>query len=288
MTAVLLLGIYNGFELILHPRLDLLALLKDIHRKKPTLMPGVPTLFSAICNHRHVKRYKLSSLKACISGGAPLPLEVKTRFEEISHSHLFEGYGLTEASPVACVNPIGEHSKDRSIGLPLPGTVIEIRSTEGRHPLVEKGKIGEICITGPQVMQGYLNHEEETKKTLISGRLHTGDLGYIDSEGYVFVVDRLKEVIITSGFNVYPREIEELLYQHPLITEAAVIGIEDEHRGQAIKAFIVPRLGETLTEDEVRRYLRGKLTKYKIPSIIEFPSDLPKTLIGKIEKKKLS
>lgn len=287
MTVILNLGISEGCAIILQPRLNLLQILKDIRKKKITLMPGVPTLFTAINNHKGISRDDLKSLKFCFSGGAPLPVEVKDKFEELSQCKLIEGYGLTETSPVVCANPLFGVSKAGSIGIPFPGTIIEIRDINGRHGLVQKEKVGEICITGPQVMKGYLSDDEDKNQTLKAGRLRTGDLGYMDKEGYIFVVDRLKEMIITSGFNVYPREIEEALYQHQKIAEAAVIGIQDEYRGQAVKAFIVLRAGEELSEMEVKTFLKSKLTKYKVPSEIEFRKDMPKTLIGKIDKKAL-
>ena len=287
MTVVMNLSILKACEIIIHSRLDVGALLKDVQKKQATLLPGVPTLFAAVNNHKRAKNYNLSSLKFCISGGAPLPLEIKEKFEEKSKCTLIEGYGLTESSPVAAANPLFGENKSGSIGMPLPGTIIEIRSTEGRHPLVAKDKIGEICIKGPQVMKGYLNNEKETKESIKNGRLHTGDMGYIDKDGYVFVVDRLKEMIISSGFNVYPREVEEEIYKHPKVQEACVVGVENEYRGQSVKAFVVPNKNAELTEKELKDFLKGKLAKYKLPAIIEFKEELPKTMIGKISKKDL-
>ena len=287
MTVIMNLSEHKGCKMILHPRLDIKKLIADIVKKKPTLMPGVPTLFSAICQYPRISSYNLSSIKMCISGGAPLPSDIRSSFEELTGCSLIEGYGLTESSPVASANPLFGDVKEGSIGLPLPQTVIEIRNTEGRRGQVSKGDVGEICIKGPQVMKGYYNSPEHTKKVLQSGRLHTGDMGYMDEDGYVFVVDRLKELIITSGFNVYPSEIEEEIYKHPAVKEAAVKGIDDDHKGQVVKAFVALNTGQTLNEKELIDFLRSKMAKYKLPSQVEFRDELPKTLIGKISKKDL-
>jgi len=289
MTAVMNFAIYNALALILMPKFSINQLIRDIHKKRPTLMPGVPTLFAAINNSKKLKGFDLTSLKACVSGGAPLPVAIREQFEAIASCKLIEGYGLTESSPVVSANPLIGDNKTGSIGMPLPGTVIEIRHVEGGgKKLVKDGEIGEICVIGPQVMQGYWNNEKENKEVLRGNRLHTGDLGYMDEDGYIFVVDRLKEVVIISGFNVYPREIEELLYKHTSISEAAVIGLPDEYKGQKLKAFIKLRLGEELSQEKVTDYLKGKLAKYKVPEEIEFVKELPKTMIGKVDKKKLS
>lgn len=284
MTAIMNFSILNGFAILLMPRFSVNNLVRNIHKKQPTILPGVPTLFAAINNYQDLAKYNLSSLKAAVAGGAPLPLEIKKKFEEVSGCKLIEGYGLTESSPVAAANPLHGENRDGSIGMPLPGTIIEIVANKKISP---DEKIGEICIKGPQVMFGYWNNEKETKQVLKAGRLYTGDLGYIDDDGYVFVVDRLKEIIITSGFNVYPREIEELLYKHTSISEAAVIGVPDEYKGEKIKAFIKLRTGEVMQAEDVHNYLKGKLAKYKLPEEIEFVADLPKTLIGKVSKKDL-
>lgn len=286
MTVVMNLAIHKACSMVLYPRLDLKALMKDIGRKKPTVVPGVPTLFTAMAHFEHIERYRLSSIKMCISGGAPLPLDVKQAFESVTKCSLVEGYGLTESSPVVSANPLFGKQKAGSIGLPFPATVIEIRSVEDNHLMKEK-EIGEICIIGPQVMKGYYKQEEQTHHTLKEGRLHTGDLGYIDEEGYVFVVDRLKDMIIVNGFNVYPREVEEALYAHPKIQEAAVIGVADQYQGQAVKAYVVLKKGCEITEENLRNFLKERITKYKLPTIIEFRENLPKTMIGKISKKDL-
>lgn len=284
MTAIMNFSILNGFAIFLVPKFSVSNLVSDIQKKKPTILLGVPTLFAAINNCLQSQKSDLSSIKAAVAGGAPLPLEIKKKFEKIAGCKLIEGYGLTESSPVAAANPLYGKNKDGSIGMPLPGTIIEIIATK---KINKDDKIGEICIKGPQVMSGYWNNDKETKGALKAGRLHTGDLGYMDEDGYVFIVDRIKEIIITAGFNVYPREIEELLYKHTSISEAAVIGVPDKYKGEKIKAFIKLRNGESMQPEDVYNYLKGKLAKYKLPTEIEFVKDLPKTLIGKICKKEL-
>jgi len=288
MTVVMNLSILKACKIVVHSRLEIGNLLKDIPKKKITLMPGVPTLFTALNNHKKTPDYNLSSLKFCISGGAPLPLEVKERFEEIAGCKLIEGYGLTESSPVAVANPLFGENKKGSIGIPLPNTVVEIRDIEGERKPMPIGEIGEICIKGPQVMKGYLGNEAETKATIRSGRLHTGDMGYMDKDGYIYIVDRLKEMIITSGFNVYPREIEEELYKHPCVDEASVLGVSDDEKGQLVKAYIKLKQGEMVTEAQIKEFLKGKIAKYKQPAYIEFVEEMPKSLIGKILKRELS
>jgi long-chain acyl-CoA synthetase len=288
MTVVMNLSILKACKIVIHSRLQLESVLKDISKKKITLMPGVPTLFTAINNHNKISKYDLSSLKFCITGGAPLPLEVKEKFEEVASCKLIEGYGLTESSPVAVANPLFGENRKGSIGVPLPNTIVEIRDIEGKRPLLSSGKIGEVCIKGPQVMKGYLGNEQETREVLRSGRLHTGDMGYMDKDGFIYIVDRLKEMIITSGFNVYPREIEEELYKHQSIEEASVLGVGDDKKGQLVKAYIKVKNGEVVTEKQIKDFLKDKLAKYKQPSYIEFVDEMPKSLIGKILKKELA
>ena len=285
MTVVMNLSVFKACEMVLYPRFEIDTLLKAIKKKKITLLPGVPTLFSAINNNVNLDKYNLSSLKFCISGGAPLPAAVKSKFEEVSSCKLIEGYGLSEASPVVVANPLFGENKKGSIGIPLPGTVVEVRDIDSSNTRTKLGKIGEICVKGPQVMKGYLHNQKETDEILKSGWLHTGDMGYMDKDGYFYIVDRLKEMIITSGFNVYPREVEEEIYKHNSVEEVCVVGIDDEYRGQVVKAFIKVKVGHNLTMEQIIIFLKGKLAKYKIPSHIEFINEMPKTLIGKISKR---
>ena len=287
MTVAMNLAIANGMMMIIHPKFDLKHVLNDIDHKKPTLMPGVSTLYATISNYKAVDKYDLSSIKMCISGGGPLPVEVKENFERITGCVLVEGYGLTESSPVASCTPLFGLQKTGSIGLPLPGTIMEVLDKDDGVTVLKQGEIGEICISGPQVMQGYLNRVDETDKVLRDGRLHTGDLGYVDKDGYFFIVDRLKEMIIVGGYNVYPRNIEEILYTHPAIAEAAVVGLNHPTRGQMIKAFVVTKEGATIEEGELKTYLKTRISAYAIPHAFEVRASLPKSAIGKILKKEL-
>lgn len=287
MTVALNLAIANGFTIIIHPRFDLKHVLHDIAHKKPTIMPGVSTLYATINNARNLAQYDLSSIKMCISGGGPLPVEVKHKFEKLTGCILAEGYGLTESSPVTHCNPLVGKNKAGSIGLPLPGTVVEIINRDDHVTPMNPGEVGEICIRGPQVMLGYLNRPEETDQVLRNGRLHTGDLGIMDADGYFTVVDRLKEMIIVGGYNVYPRNVEEEIYAHPNVAECAVVGLNHATRGQMIKAYIVLKDGMALDEAGLKNHLKQRITAYALPHAVEFRSSLPKSAIGKILKKDL-
>ena len=287
MTAVMNFALFRGIEMIIHPRFVLKDVLKDIAKQQPTLMPGVPTMFNAILNAPKLERYDLSSLRYCISGGAPLPVELKEQFETLTHCTLIEGYGLTETSPVACANPIKGKNKAGSIGLPLPGTIVAIEDPENPEQFLLPDQVGELCISGPQVMKGYWKQPGETQNVLDDhGKLYTGDLAKIDKQGYVYIVDRIKEMIIAGGMKIYPRTIEEVLYTHPNITEAAIIGIPDDYRGQTVKACIVSK-NDTLDEASLTAFLKDKVGKHELPTHIVFYKELPKTMIGKIDKKVL-
>ena len=288
MTTVMNLGIASGAELILLPRFEIKQVLKTIDKDRPTLFPGVPTIFTAINEHPGLDDYDLSSIKYCISGGAPLHMDTKDRFEKLTGCVLVEGYGLSEASPVVACNPPGGTRKEGSIGIPLPRTVVEIHSLEDRDMTVPIGENGEICVIGPQVMAGYWNREEETNEVVPGGCLHTGDIGYMDSEGYIFVIDRIGELILSGGYNVYPRIVEEAIGLHPAVAEVAVIGVPDAYRGESPKAFVKVREGESLSAEDLLEFLADKLSPIERPQAIEFRDDLPKTLIGKIDKKALA
>ena len=287
MTVAMNLAIANGFTILIHPKFDMKRVLEDIQTKKPTIMPGVSTLYATINNYKNIEQYDLSSIKMCISGGGPLPIEVKEKFEALTGCKLAEGYGLTESSPVTSCNPLHGKNITGSIGLPLPGTIMEIIDKDDQTTVLKPGEIGEVCIRGPQVMQGYLGRPDETAKVIKNGRLHTGDLGKMDENGYFYIVDRLKEMIIVGGYNVYPRNIEELLYKHPAIAEAAVVGLEHPTRGQMIKAYMVKKEGAEASESEIKEYLRGNISAYAVPHAFEFRESLPKSMIGKILKKEL-
>lgn len=291
MTVVMNFSILKGAEMILHPRFVLKDVLGDIDKKGPTLMPGVSAMYSAINSYPKLKKYDLKSIKYCISGGGPLPVEVKKQFEQLTGCTLVEGYGLSESSPVASCNPLVGENKEGSIGLPLPGTTIEVYDKDDREKKLPAGETGEIVIRGPQVMRSYHEHFNETQEILrqdaAGRRLHTGDVGYMDSDGYFYIVDRLKEMIISGGYNIYPRQIEEALYKHPNITDAAVIGVPHDKRGEVPKAFIVLQAGTQLDKAGLRSYLKDEIPPYAVPHDFEFIAELPKTMIGKVDKKQL-
>lgn len=287
MTAVMNLSIRIGATIIMMPRFNLEEVMKTIDRKKPTLFPAVPTIYTAINMHRHRGRYDLSSIKFCLSGGAPLPVEVKNEFEALTGCRLVEGYGLSEASPVVTCNPVSGAGRAGSIGLPLPGTVVEVVSLDDPLRLLGQGEKGEICVRGPQVMLGYWRNEEETQRALAGGRLHTGDVGYVDEDGYAYIVDRIKDLILAGGYNIYPRNVEEAIYLHPCVAECVVAGIPDPYRGQTVKAYIKLKDGVSLTRDELTAFLADKLSPIEMPKQVEFRDTLPKTMIGKLSRKAL-
>jgi len=287
MTAVMNFGINIGAELILLPHFKTAEVMETIDREKPTIFIGVPTMFSALNTIRDPGRYDISSLNFCISGGAPLPSEVRRQFEETTGCTLVEGYGLSETSPVVTINLMTGKTKAGSVGLPLPGTVITIVSPDNPGQVLPMGERGEVCIQGPQVMTGYANRARENIDVFEGGYLHTGDIGYVDEDGYIFIVDRIKDLILSGGFNVYPRMVEEAVQGHPAVDAVAVCGVPDQHRGEIIKAFITLKEGEEVTGAELRAYLKDKLAPFQMPRKIEFRDTLPMTLIGKISKKEL-
>jgi long-chain acyl-CoA synthetase len=287
MTTAMNYGILSGAKLILHPRFEIEKVLKDIQNKKPTGMPGVPSMYNALNNCPETKDYDLTSLKVCVSGGGPLPLEVKQKFEKLTKCTLIEGYGLTETSPVVACNPVIGENKAGSIGLPFPNTEILIEDMENAGTYLGTGQRGELCIKGPQVMKGYYKREDATSKVLHNGILKTGDVAMVDEDGYIFIVDRIKEMIIAGGFKIYPRHVEEIIYRHPSVLECAVIGVKDPHSGEKPKAFIVLKKGKEKSKQEMLEYFKQNLAKHEVPKEIEFRDSLPKSPIGKILKKEL-
>lgn len=287
MTVVMNYGIERAAEIVIMPRFVLDDALKLINKTQPTIMPGVPTLFNAIINHKKLSSFNLSSLKFCLSGGAALPLEVKTQFETLTGCKVVEGYGLSETSPVLSCNPLSGPVKENSIGLPLPRTILSLRDIADPTREVAMGDEGEICAAGPQVMKGYWNRPEETESAFIGEFFRTGDVAVMDEDGFFYIVDRIKDLIICSGYNVYPRRIEEVLYEHPAVEEVTVIGIPDEYRGEAPKAFVKLVAGGQATEAELIEFTSKKLSKIELPAKIEFRDELPKTMIGKLSKKEL-
>ena len=287
MTAVMNFALAQGAELIIMPRFVLGDAMKLIDKTKPSVMPGVPTMFIAMLNHPKLKSFDMSSLKFCLSGGAPLPVDVKQRFESLTGCKLVEAYGLSETSPGATCNPLDGPVKEGSIGQPLPATIISLRDLADPSKEVPLGEKGEICIKGPQVMKGYWKRPEETANQFVGDYLRTGDVGIMDEQGFIFIVDRIKDLIICSGYNVYPRRVEEAIYEHPAVEEVTVIGIKDQYRGEAPKAFIKLKAGMPATEADIRKHLETKLSKIELPAEIEFRDALPKTMIGKLSKKEL-
>lgn len=286
MTTVLILSVMKYSKMVLLPKFDIEQTLKAIDKHKPTLFPGAPTMYIGLLNHPEIGKYDLSSIKACLSGSAPLPVEVQEKFEAMTGGKLVEGYGLTETSPVTHVNFIWGNRVKGSIGVPWPDTdAVILRSSDGT--ILPPGEIGEIAIKGPQVMKGYWNRPEDTAMTFIDGWFLTGDLGYMDENGYFYVVDRKKDMIIAGGFNIYPREVEEVLYEHDAVQECVVAGIPDPYRGETVKAYIVLKEGKSVTEEELDKYCRQNLAAFKVPRYYEFRKELPKTAVGKILRRTL-
>jgi long-chain acyl-CoA synthetase len=285
LTVAMNTGIWSGSALVLMPRYKARDAVKMIQKYRPTLFPGVPTMYLGIAQEIARHGGDISSVRICISGSAPLPKEVQANFEKLSGGKVVEGYGLSEASPVTHCNPL--YGEQRSgIGLPLPDTEASIQDPDTGE-MLPPGQPGEICVRGPQVMQGYWNRPEETALMLRGGWLHTGDIGIMDEDGYFSVVDRAKDMIIASGYKIFPREVEEVLYAHPKVAEAVLVGVPDEYRGEAPKAFIILKPGEQATAEEIIAYCKERLASYKVPKQVEFRSELPKTMIGKVLRRAL-
>ena len=286
MTTVMNYGIATGMQMILVPKFELIDTLKLIDKLRPRMMPAVPTLLNAMLRHPHIGNFDLSSLEYCLSGGAALPLEIKRDFQALCGSSVVEGYGLSETSPVVSCN-LPEIEREGSIGLPLPATEMSVRSLDDPSVEVARGETGEICVAGPQVMTGYWQKPEETEASFVGRFFRTGDVGYMDPDGFIYIVDRIKDMINASGFKVYPRRIEDALYEHDAVAEVSVVGIPDAYRGEAPKAFVKLKEGKAATAAELLQFLRGKLSKMELPAEIEFRDELPKTMIGKLSKKEL-
>ena len=282
MSACMNLSIYLGATLVLLPRFVTKDVLHTIQKTRATLFMGVQAMYVAINNFPKVKHYDLSSIRVCISGAGPLHVEVQRQFEALTGGKLVEGYGLSEASPVTHANPIHGKRKPGSIGLPFPDTEVKIVDIETGARTLPTGEVGELAVRGPQVMQGYWRKPQETEAVLRNGWLHTGDMAKMDEEGYFFVVDRKKDMIKTRGENVYPREVEEVLYRHPKVKDAVVVGLPDPFSGERIKAYLVLKEGESATSEEILNFCRKELSKFKVPQEIEFRKELPKTIIGKV------
>jgi len=289
LTVDMLFGLRLGAEIVLHTRFDVDAVVKDLSAKKITIFPGVPTMYAAIIEHPQIAEFDLSSLKFCNSGGAPLPAQILQKFQTLTCCNLLEGWGMTETSPTGTFTPSTGVRKSGSCGLPTPGISFKFESIDERGHYVAIGERGEICVAGANIMKGYWNKPDANKDAFTAdGYFRTGDVGYMDADGFVYIVDRTKDMILSGGYNVYPRNIEEAIYQHRAVAEVSVIGIPDDYRGQAAKAFIKLKAGQsTLTFDELKDFLRDKLGKHEMPQEIEIRSELPKTPVGKLSKKEL-
>ncbi|AFM40111.1 acyl-CoA synthetase (AMP-forming)/AMP-acid ligase II [Desulfosporosinus acidiphilus SJ4] len=276
---------------VILPRFEIEKVLETIQKHRPTLFPGAPTMYMAINNHPNIRHFResLAAIKVCNSGSAPLPLEVAQKFAEVTQGegNLVEGYGLSEASPVTHSNPLDRPTRPGSIGLPLPDTDCVIMDLETGDRVLPPGEIGELCIRGPQVMKGYWNKAKETAETLRNGWLYTGDIAKMDDDGYFYIIDRKKDIIIAGGFNIYPRDIEEVLYEHPKVKEVVVAGIPDQYRGETVKAYIVLQPDKEGTEAEFTAFCKDKMAAYKVPRQVEFRSELPRTIVGKVLRRQL-
>jgi long-chain acyl-CoA synthetase len=289
LTVGMNLSILATATMLLLPRFKAKDVVSAIRKYRPTLFPGIPTMYLAIMREVGAHTAQLSSIKYCISGAAPLPAKVRKDFEAMTHGKLVEGYGLSEAAPVTHCNPLNGDIRDGSVGLPLQDIDAAIMD-QATGALLPVGEVGEIVVKGPNVMKGYWHRDQETADTFSSGWMHTGDLGKMDEDGYFYVVERAKDMIIASGFNVYPREVEEVLFHHPAVQEAAVVGVPDEYRGETVAAFIVLKPGVAASEETRRNilaYCKQELAPYKVPKKLEFRESLPKSLIGKVLRREL-
>ena len=288
LTFVMLLAVTTGSQVVLHIRFDPDRVLADIARKKITVFPAVPTMYTALINHPNVKEFDLSSVLLWVSGGAPLPMDVLQRFEALTGHSPREGCGLTETAPLGTLQVRDGPTRRGSVGLPPPRTILEVVDLETGTRVLPVGEKGEICFRGPQVMKGYWKKPEATEEAFRGGRFHTGDIGFLDQDGFVTLVDRKKDMILSGGFNVFPRNIEEAVQEHPSVSEVTVIGIPDAYRGQSAKAFIALKPGHApFGMDELKVFLADKLAKYEMPTEMEIRTSLPKTAVGKLSKKEL-
>lgn len=290
MVAGMLFAMRTGAGMVMVPNpRDLKDVLGNIQKYKTTIFPGVPTLYNAINNHPDVLagKYKLDTIKACVSGSAPLMRETKEKFEALTGGKLFEGYGLSEAPTATHCNPLFGENRTGSIGLPLPDVDARIVDLDDGVTILPPGEIGEITIKAPQVFKGYHNMPTETTNALRDGWLYTGDIARMDEDGYFYIVDRKKELIKPGGYQVWPREVEEVIMEHPKVLEVGVAGVPDPYRGETVKAWVVVKPAQTMTEDEVKDWCKERMAKFKVPTLVEFRQELPKTTVGKILRREL-
>jgi long-chain acyl-CoA synthetase len=286
MSVTMNSAILAGGEITLVPRFNAKQVAKTIQKRKPSFFIGVPTMFVQLSNLPDIHRYDFSSLRGIFVGAAPLTKAIKDDFEKKTGGRMIEGYGLTEAVTAIMANPYKGMHKVGSIGIPFSDVDMKIVSLDDGHTLPPR-ELGEIALRSPTLMLGYYKNPEETQKTIVDGWLHTGDIGYVDEDGYFYITDRKKELIIVGGFNVFPREIDELIYQHPKVKEGISVGIPDPRKGERIKVYVVLKAGETATQEEFFAYFKERLTPYKVPSEVEFRTELPKSMIGKILRRAL-
>jgi long-chain acyl-CoA synthetase len=287
MAVAMNVPIYLGSAMIILPRFEVRDTLKALKRYRPTFFPGVPLMFVALAQEKDAEKFNLSCLRVCYSGGAPLSLEVLEDFEKLTGVRITEGYGLAEASPSTHCNPIFGKRKRGSVGLPFPDTLAKIVDLEAGEHVLGPGEVGELCIKGPQVMKGYWKMPEETAKTVRDGWLYTGDIARMDEEGYFYILDIKKDMIIAGGFNIYPKDIDQVLAEHPQVAEAVAVGIPDRYRGETVKAFVVLKPGQSVTEEEILAFCRINMARYKVPTRVEFRQALPKSPSGKILRRML-
>jgi len=285
MTVGMNYGLAGGYKIVLLPRPEVKPCIEAIEKHGVTHFPGVPTLYIGFINFPGIEKRKVGTVRVCISGSAALPVEVAKKFEALTGGKLVEGYGLTEAAPCTHCNPLSGLRKMGSIGIPMPGIDAKVLD-ENLHEL-PPGEVGELAVRGPNIMPGYWQRPDETAKTIKIDWLLTGDMARMDEDGYFYIVDRKKDMIIAGGYNIYPREVEEVLFAHPGVAEAAVVGLPDEYRGETVAAFVVPKPGITLSSEELDKYCRENLAAYKVPRIYEIRSELPKTAVGKVLRREL-
>jgi len=281
------MSIFSGWTNILIPRPEPKGIIDALKRYRPSFLPGVPTIYQGLLKEERFRRMDLSFVKGFFAGAAPLPEDTLDQLKQLHGAAIYDVYGATENTAFAVASPFGGRIKRGTVGLPLPNTDIKIMDEETGKIELKTGDTGEICIKGPQVMKGYYKKPEETSKTLKDGWFYTGDIGYIDEDGYISIVDRKKDIIISSGYNIYPIEIDNVLFAHPKILEACIIGVPDEYRGETVKAYIVPKPGESVDEQEIMQFCKQRLAAYKVPKIIEFIDSLPKSAVGKILRREL-
>jgi long-chain acyl-CoA synthetase len=287
LTVCLNWPLSQGASVVVLPKFDIKIFLAMLRKYRPTVLPGVPTLFVALINHPDLAGIDFSPMWACISGSAPLPQEVRDRFETLTGCRIMEGYGLTEAGPVTHLNPYDQERPPGSIGLPFPSTLAKIVDAETGNRDLPPGEVGELVVQGPQVMKDYWRRPDESALVLRDGWLFTGDLAKMDENGYFYIIDRKKDLIIDGGFKIYPREVEEVLYQHSQVQEAVAYGVPDPYRGERLKVAIVPQPGAQLSAEDIIEYCRPRLAAYKVPKIVEFRAELPKSLVGKVLRRLL-